>query len=162
VRNINRINKNNQSSYAEYNNNFSNTKSKSQRHNRSLSTGKIKKHLTPDQLEQLNYDLNRDYSTLKASKFDKFLSRMEFDILKRHTKDERVQKILEIKKEEKEKDLYTEDNIKYMNQQPDEMTLIQIERMQKHALDRSSPNHLNLHCSNHIHFKGKGNQNQNK
>ena len=87
---------------------------------------------------------------------------MEFDILKRHTKDERVQKILEIKKEEKEKDLYTEDNIKYMNQQPDEMTLIQIERMQKHALDRSSPNHLNLHCSNHIHFKGKGNQNQNK
>jgi hypothetical protein len=46
-------------------------------------------------INQLSYDLVREYSHLKINKDEEFIRRMLFDIFKRQTKDERLDKLLE-------------------------------------------------------------------
>ena len=46
-------------------------------------------------LEQMRYDLQKDYSYLHINKDEKFLNRMQFDIYKRQSREDRINKIVE-------------------------------------------------------------------
>lgn len=46
-------------------------------------------------LQQLSYDLQKEYSHLRLDKNESFIERMNFDIFKRQTKEERLEKLIE-------------------------------------------------------------------
>ncbi len=46
-------------------------------------------------MQSLGYDLIKEYSHLKIDKEEEFLQRMLFDIFKRQTKEERLEKLIE-------------------------------------------------------------------
>lgn len=58
-------------------------------------TADFAKHFENYDLTHLNYDLVKEYSHLQIDKDEEFMKRMLFDIFKRHTKEERLEKILE-------------------------------------------------------------------
>jgi len=92
---------------------------------------------------------------------------MEFDILKRYTKEQRINRILEIKKEEKERELNLDGSVnqmKFKSKRPDEMTLIQIERInkeleEKEYLKKKVASRHGAGCENHTENKVVINQN---
>lgn len=92
---------------------------------------------------------------------------MEFDILKRYTKEQRINRILEIKKEEKERELNLDGSVNQMKSKtktPDEMTLIQIERInkqleEKEYLKKKVASRHGTGCENHTENKVVINQN---
>lgn len=61
----------------------------------SICLDDLAKHYENYDLTNLNYDLVKEYSHLKIDKNEEFMKRMLFDIFKRQTKGERLEKILE-------------------------------------------------------------------
>jgi hypothetical protein len=46
-------------------------------------------------MQQLSYDLIKEYSHLKIAKDEEFMKRMLFDVFKRQTKDDRLEKLID-------------------------------------------------------------------
>ena len=46
-------------------------------------------------IQQLSYDLVKEYSHVRIDKDEEFMQRMLFDTFKRHTKDERLEKLID-------------------------------------------------------------------
>ncbi len=81
-------------------NNINNSKNHNQRKNRQNNSNlnQIYSAFNNYDLQKLAYSLVKDYSLIQINKDEKFLDRMKFDIYKRQSKDERINKLVEEKK----------------------------------------------------------------
>ena len=81
-------------------NNINNSKNHNQRKNRQNNSNLNQIYSAFDNydLQKLAYSLVKDYSLIQINKDEKFLDRMKFDIYKRQSKDERINKLVEEKK----------------------------------------------------------------
>ena len=77
------------------NNSKSHNQKKNKRQNNYSNLNQINSAFDNYDLQKLTYSLIKDYSLIQINKDEKFLDRMKFDIYKRQSKDERINKLIE-------------------------------------------------------------------